>query len=369
MQQAANLPDGYGSEGKGEVMRFFHTADIHLGASPDAGFPWGARRKEEIWESFRRLIARAKEEKPELLLIAGDLFHRQPLLRELKEVNYLFSTIAETKVVLIAGNHDYWKHGSFYEGFHWCPNVACLGGADCQKVVFPEFHTAVYGLSYHSREIREPLYDGLRPEKDGMFSILLAHGGDERHIPMDRRRMLASGFDYIALGHIHKPQILEKDRMAYAGALEPLDKNDCGPHGFLAGEYEKGKLKISFVPWAARDYRILEIDTDEGDTDFSLEEKISRRIRESGRENIYRIHMTGFRDPDIVFQTERYRRLGNVVEILDDTEPAYDFDGLRETHEEDVIGCFIRRLYRPGMDEVTKKALAYGVQALLEVRS
>lgn len=97
-----------------------------------------------------------------------------------------------------------------------------------------------------------------------MFSILLAHGGDERHIPMDRRRMLASGFDYIALGHIHKPQILEKDRMAYAGALEPLDKNDCGPHGFLAGEYEKGKIKISFVPWAARDYRILEIDTDEG---------------------------------------------------------------------------------------------------------
>lgn len=350
-------------------MRFFHAADIHLGASPDAGHPWGARRKEEIWESFRRLIARAKEEKPELLLIAGDLFHRQPLLRELKEVNYLFSTLTETKVVLIAGNHDYRKHGSFYEGFRWCPNVACLGDAACQRVVFPELHTAVYGLSYHSREIRERLYDGLEPEEDGMFSILLAHGGDEKHIPIDRRKLQASGFDYIALGHIHKPQILEKDRMAYAGALEPLDKNDCGPHGFLEGEYIKGRLKLTFVPWAVREYRILEIETDEGETDFSLEEKIARRIRECGGENIYRIHMTGFRDPDIVFQTERYRRLGNVVEILDDTEPAYDFDGLREAHEEDVIGCLIRRMYRPGMDEVSKKALAYGVQALLEVRS
>lgn len=350
-------------------MRFFHVADIHLGASPDEGFPWGKKRKEEIWESFRRLIARAEEEKIDLLLIAGDLFHRQPLLRELKEVNYLFSTLTRTKVVFIVGNHDYWKKGSFYEGFSWCRNVVCLGSAACQRVVFSDLHTAVYGLSYHSREIREPLYDGLNPERDGRFSILLAHGGDEKHIPMDRRKLLASGFDYIALGHIHKPQILEKDRMAYAGALEPLDKNDCGPHGFLSGEYADGKLRISFVPWALRDYRVLEIETGRETTDFSLEEEISRRIQENGRENIYRIRLYGFRDTDIVFQTERYRRLGNLVEIVDDTEPAYDFEKLRECHAEDVIGCFIDKLYRPDMDEIQKKALSYGVQALLEVRN
>lgn len=349
-------------------MRFFHVADIHLGASPDAGFPWGERRKEEIWESFRRLVARAEEEKIDLLLIAGDLFHRQPLLRELKEVNYLFSTLTRTKVVFIAGNHDYWKKGSFYEGFPWCKNVVCLGGASCQKAVFPELHTAVYGFSYHSREIREPLYDGLNPEDDGMFSVLLAHGGDEKHIPIDKRKLLASDFGYIALGHIHKPQILEKDRMAYAGALEPLDKNDCGPHGFLSGEYACGRLRLSFIPWAARDYRVLEIGTDEAETDISLEEKISQRIRESGKQNIYRVHLKGFRDPDIVFQTERYRRLGNVIEVVDDTEPAYDFEKLRERHKDDVIGCFIDKLYRPGMDETQKKALSYGVQALLEVR-
>ena len=77
-------------------MHFFHIADVHLGAAPDAGFPWGARRKEEIWTSFRRLIGKAREEETDLLLIAGDLFHRQPLLRELKEVNYLFSTLPHT---------------------------------------------------------------------------------------------------------------------------------------------------------------------------------------------------------------------------------------------------------------------------------
>ena len=62
-------------------MRFFHVADVHLGMEPDLGCPWSKRRQEEIWDSFRRLIDRVREEKPEVLLIAGDLFHRQPLLR------------------------------------------------------------------------------------------------------------------------------------------------------------------------------------------------------------------------------------------------------------------------------------------------
>ena len=43
-------------------MRFFHTADMHLGAVPDTGFAWSRAREKEIWESFRRLIGKAKEE-------------------------------------------------------------------------------------------------------------------------------------------------------------------------------------------------------------------------------------------------------------------------------------------------------------------
>ena len=76
-------------------MRFIHLADVHLGAQPDLGYPWSRKREEQIWESFRRVIAEAAEEKTDLLIIAGDLFHRQPLMRELKEVNYLFSTIPD----------------------------------------------------------------------------------------------------------------------------------------------------------------------------------------------------------------------------------------------------------------------------------
>ena len=91
-------------------MRFFHIADVHLGAEPDKGFPWSQDRSREIWDSFRRVIEQAGRDQADLFLIAGDLFHRQPLARELKEVNAMFSTIPDTRILLIAGNHDYPVH-------------------------------------------------------------------------------------------------------------------------------------------------------------------------------------------------------------------------------------------------------------------
>lgn len=46
--------------------------------------------------------------------------------------------------------------------------------------------------------------------------------GDEKLIPLSAAALAASGFDYVALGHIHKPQILIRDQAAFSGALEPL---------------------------------------------------------------------------------------------------------------------------------------------------
>ena len=86
------------------------------------------------------------------------------------------------------------------------------------------------------------------------FSILLAHGGDESHIPIQREALKWSGFDYIALGHIHKPEIIFEDLMAYAGSLEPLDHTEMGYHGLIEGEISEEKKQITFVPFAKRMY-------------------------------------------------------------------------------------------------------------------
>ena len=203
---------------RGAGVKFIHIADVHLGAQPEAAV-YSQSRGRELWESFEKILGVCEDERTDLLLIAGDLFHRQPLVRELKEVNYLFSELTATKVVLIAGNHDHLQKDSNYRSFEWNDNVYPLFGKKLEYVDFPELETAVYGLSYYEREICQPLYDDVAAAGIEKNEILLAHGGDDRHIPFDKKKLSRSGFSYIALGHIHKPQALQKDKMIYAGAL------------------------------------------------------------------------------------------------------------------------------------------------------
>ena len=74
-------------------MRFIHIADVHLGAQPDAGAAYTEDRPGELWDTLEKVLKICERDQTDLLLIAGDLFHRQPLLRELKEVDYLFSEL------------------------------------------------------------------------------------------------------------------------------------------------------------------------------------------------------------------------------------------------------------------------------------
>ena len=200
-------------------MRFIHLADVHLGAVPDRGCPWSSRREEEIWETFRRVIAGIRENPVDLLFISGDLFHRQPLMRELKEVNYLFSTIPDTRVYLMAGNHDFISRDSFYRTFEWNSNVTFFKNRELTCVKDPELDVYVYGLSYYDREIREGLYDKAVPVQEEGIHILLAHGGDEKHIPLSAASLAAAGFDYVALGHIHNAQHCSRESVRYCGTL------------------------------------------------------------------------------------------------------------------------------------------------------
>ena len=60
-------------------MKFIHIADVHLGAQPEAAV-YSQSRGRELWESFEKILGVCEDERTDLLLIAGDLFHRQPLL-------------------------------------------------------------------------------------------------------------------------------------------------------------------------------------------------------------------------------------------------------------------------------------------------
>lgn len=344
-------------------MRFIHIADVHLGAVPDSGCPWSAYREKEIWETFRKVIELAGNEKTDLLLIAGDFFHRQPLVREVREVNYLFSTIPDTQVVWMAGNHDYMKKDSAYRKIQWNDNVHGFFSQEPDVIYLPDCKTWIYGFSYEQREIRENLYHGIRPNGKPGYHILLAHGGDEKHIPIKPED--GAAFDYAALGHIHKQGILIPNQMAYAGALEPLDRNHEGKHGLIKGEIRDGRTQIQFVPFACRSYVDLEIWSDATMTQSELEQIVRERIYQQGKNNIYRIHIKGHRSPDLDFDLQRLYELGNVVEAVDETLPYYQLEKLRKQQEGTIIGEYIDCF--EGKEEIIeRKALFYGLQALME---
>jgi len=185
-------------------MKFIHISDVHLGVVPDAGKSWSKKRERDIWESFAQVIDIAGRAETDFLLISGDLFHKQPLKRELKEVNYLFSQIPQVKVILMAGNHDYMQPKSYYVDFEWAANVYFFDREEVTSFDFPDENVTIYGLSYWHREITSRLYDEVVIENPKRINILLAHGGDERHIPFSAKQLLAQGVDYIAAGHIHK---------------------------------------------------------------------------------------------------------------------------------------------------------------------
>ena len=349
-------------------MKFIHIADIHLGAEPDAGSSYSAERPEELWNSFGRLLDVCEEEQTDLLLIAGDLFHRQPLRKELKELDYLFSRLTHTQVVLMAGNHDYLKSTSYYRNYPWKGPVHMFLSQRPSCVEFAELGTCVYGLSYEQREITQPLYDAITPQKKQPIEILLAHGGDEKHIPFRKNELAKRGYDYVALGHIHLPAELVKDQMYYAGSLEPTDKNDTGKHGYIKGEIKNGRTRIWFVPFACREYVHMEVKTERNMTGRELKEKITRSIQKRGVQNIYKIILRGFRDPDTIYEPGRMDTYGNIVEIVDETKPAYDYEKLKSLNIDNLLGQYIESLTDAKEGSIEAIALAEGVQAMLEAK-
>lgn len=321
-----------------------------------------------MWNSLERLVKVCEEEQVDLLLIAGDLFHRQPLLRELKEVDYLFSQLTHTKIVFIAGNHDYLKPSSYYLTYQWKSQVYPLLEQTMGFVEFEELGTSVYGFSYGQKEIREALYTDAFPQKKQPVEILIAHGGDEKHIPIQRNNIMNLGYDYVALGHIHRPMEIEKNHIYYSGSLEPTDKNDVGKHGYIIGEIRGKYVKTEFVPFASREYVHMKVETTEQMTGRELREKIAQMIVSGGTQNLYKIILDGYRSPDQVYDVSGMDAYGNVLEFVDETKPAYDFEMLAEQNKDNLLGVYIESLKQSPEGSEEALALFEGVKALLETK-
>lgn len=356
-------------------MKFIHLGDVHLGVKPDASYPWSEERKQEVWDGFSSIIDLCNEDKIDLLLISGDFFHKQPLVRELKEANYIFSKLKETKVVIIAGNHDYISPRSNYIKFEWCDKVHMLINEHMDSVYFEDINTEVYGFSYHQREIKEPLLDNVKIQHEDRINILLAHAGGPTNIPFDLNYLESKGFDYIALGHIHKPEILGH-RIAYAGSIEPTDKTDIGRRGFIIGEIKKDKeiqeeshVEFYLKGHSYRQYINIDIQVNDSMTNGQMHDLTKEILAKHKKTDIFIITLSGYKDPDIKFDIKTIYTFANVIEVIDLTRANYDFNQLFKENQDNIIGSYISRVEDHREDENIKtKALYYGIEALLNAK-
>lgn len=351
-------------------MKLMHIADVHIGVTPDLNKPWSQARAQAVKDTFAALIGIAEKEQADLLLIAGDLFHSQPLKRDLKEINYLFGTLSRTQVVIIAGNHDYINPSSNYNSYPWAENVTFITSSELTQAEFPQLNTVVWGLSYRSREMTEPVLDHIKAPDDGRFHILLAHGGDPKHLPLNYRQLSRAGFDYIALGHIHAPACSKELGIVNVGCPEPLERTDFGKRGYVLAEIEKGSRDIRWIPCSTAEYIPVTLEVNVHTACTELCRQFADSISQHGRQNIYVLTITGYRDPDVEFDPEALSALGNVAQINDLSEPEYDFDKLYHEHSYDMIGTYISAfLGESEHSSLHKKALFYGTRALLNNQS
>lgn len=352
-------------------MKFIHIADVHLGVKPDRGKIWSNDRAQEIIDSFDNILSICQTQEIDMLLIAGDLYHTPPTEKDLKELDYKLRKLDKTKTVIIAGNHDYIEENSPWETYEFASDTVVFPRDRAAKLYYEDINVCVTGYSYGKQEYKERILEKMRPGKEGAYNILLGHGGDKTHMPFSKEKLARLGFDYVALGHIHKPAHILKNKMAFSGSLEPIDYTDTGKRGYIYGEVnEENITRISWIPCNKRSYINMALELEPDYTNAEIMNVVEDSIKELGTQNIYRIMLKGKVDSNLEINLSGLVRRYNINEIINKTESDYDINELLEGNENNLLGRYIKALSDKTNirdEEIRTKALRYGVEALLGV--
>ncbi len=225
-------------------LKLIHTSDIHIsseGRWNESG-PFDRRREER---ALSEVIDTSQRQRVDLLLIAGDLFDSSRVATALVDFVMEEFSRASCPVVLIPGNHDCYDDHSIYRQVDFAqagPHVKVLMDEEGQTIEFPDLEATVWGRALVDHDHRnQPLAD--IPKRSGDFWHLgVAHG----YLTQDRSEMRSSlithdeigesGFDYLALGHVHVFREVSQrtTKACYSGSPAP---------GFL-GDEEWGSVAM-----------------------------------------------------------------------------------------------------------------------------
>jgi len=254
-------------------IRFLHVADLHLD-SPFKGISSIPKNKwkeirESTFQAFQNIINYAVESKPDFLLIVGDIYDGEN--RSLR-AQHLFQKGMETlnveniPVFICHGNHDHLS--GIWVRFQLPANVHVFGEkVETKTLLIGEEKVHITGFSYKERHIQEPMHSYFPHSNHEEIHIGMLHGsveGNDEHdvyAPFRKSDLLAKGYHYWALGHIHKRQIIHTEPpIVYPGNTQSRHRNESGIKGFYEVSLLNTQADLQFVPSSAFIYDVLTID-------------------------------------------------------------------------------------------------------------
>lgn len=377
------------------MLKFLHCADIHIDmpfASLGSGTDKSSIRRQDLKETFKKVIELARLENVDLLLICGDLYeHGYVRKSSINFINDCFKSIPEVKVFIVPGNHDPNILNSYYQNYPWNENVFILT-KDKPSVFLEDLGVCVYGAGFESFYEENHSFEYLKSINRSYINILLAHGtvdlniqdssGARSYNPLSSSELLRLGMDYIALGHFHnRIEEIGNGNIFNPGSPEPLGFDEGGEHGVFLCSLNKNpdnesKLEVKFTKLNKRFYVNLDISADGCNSTEKVIDVINTEIKYYDMMNaLFNIRLKGFIEPglhiDIPLILQSFGSHVFHMKLSDETSEAYDVDAFAK--EAGLRGSFTRKILDkianvadPHQIELLNRALSFGLQALEE---
>ena len=271
-------------------MRFIHASDLHID-SPLRGLDRydGApvdRLRSATRSALERLVDRALTERVDFLLLAGDIYDRD--WQDFHTGLFFRGQMvrlerAGIRCFIVQGNHD--AQGVISRQLTLPSNVTVFSSRAAQTIRLDDLSVAIHGRSFPEREVNEDLVPSYPPPVPGFFNIGLLHtsltgrAGHDTYAPTDLPTLVAKGYDYWALGHVHAREVLnERPRIVFCGNLQGRHAKETGVKGCELVTVEAGRIEAEFIALDVVRWSQLSVPLDGVDRLESLNEAFARAL-------------------------------------------------------------------------------------------
>jgi DNA repair exonuclease SbcCD nuclease subunit len=260
------------------AFRFLHTADIHLdsplGTLALRDEMLGAHIRGATRRAFSGLVEVCLDQRVDAMIIAGDLYDRD--LEDMSTALFFgreMRRLAEAgiRVFIIRGNHD---AESVLTRALSLPDNVHVFSAKGETVRDEHAGVAIHGLSFAAPHVPENLVNRYPAPVSGLINIGLLHTsltgaeGHDVYAPCSLADLRAHGYDYWALGHVHKRAVhAEKPWVVMPGIPQGRDIGESGPKSAtLVSVADDGTISAEPLPSAVAEFARVEADLSGAET-------------------------------------------------------------------------------------------------------